>query len=361
MEYLPPPPIPGIPFQSPFAFPSSNSVPQPQPQNQNQNPSKDEYNEEEFQRFMQEKLYNETHEDENGFYEFPFREFPLRKFCIILGSRDCGKSNTLYYMLYRMRELLHTCVFFCSSESSDSVMEGMIPDCFIYPQIDTECLMRIRNRFERIHTTFKKKQKMPQNCKTADVLILFDDVLHDKKGLNSEEFERAILSGRHDGEGMWGLIQYAPKFPKEKRHQIDYLFLQQFKTDGELEYIYKEFASAVVPNYEEFKALMNIYTRNYGTLVLKMKGDPPNIWYMRALDKKKMPKFRLDAGTMFQMAEEHEKPIEQTGTIVDYNSKDIFDFKKSGTNSNQKSTPLVKNTGGRGKKATTSVTWKLPS
>lgn len=322
-------------------------------------PSVSSYNPEAFQRFMQQKQINEQTPDEFcGIKEFPFETFSLHKFSLILGSRDCGKSNLLIYMLYRMQKRIPTCVFFCSSEGSEPILEGILPDCFTYEGIDDECLKRIRQRHVDIMATYKETGRMPPGCTTTDLLILGDDILHDKKSLARTQFRQAILSGRHDNEGMWLLIQYAQAFPKELRKQVDYLFLQEFKTEDELKYIHKEFASAVIQKYEDFVQIMDKYTGHgtYGTLVLKLKGGEPNLWYIRAPKRDFLPPFRLDAGTMFQMAAKHEKPVEQKGNVLDYNSPTIFDCRRLGQQRKTLSLDTGKKRGGG-----ITTTFRMPS
>jgi hypothetical protein len=159
--------------------------------------------------------------------------------------------------------------------------------------------------------------------------VIGDDILHDKKKFRAEEFQRSIMSGRHEGQGMWLLIQYANSFPKDLRRQIDYLFLQEFKTDKELQEIHTDFASGVIPDYDDFKFLMKKYTDNYGTLVLKLKGKPPNVFYMRAMERKHMPPgWKLGEKTMWKMAAKHEKSVEKKGAVLNY-SNNLCDYRKA--------------------------------
>ena len=134
---------------------------------------------------------------------------------------------------------------------------------------------------------------------------------------------------------MWLLLQYAKKFPKSLRAQLDYVFLQEFKLEDELKEIHKTFASGVIQDFNEFRAAMQIYTSDYGTLVLKLKGSAPNLFYIRALPEDELPPFRLDAGTMFQMAEQHEKPLEKKGNIIDYSNPDIYDYDRARSKKNR--------------------------
>ena len=168
-----------------------------------------------FEAEMQEKHRNENEKDGKGFYEFRFENFPLTAFVLLLGPRGSGKSLTTIYMLFRMRQKVHTCAVFCGSDTPDSIAAGILPDCFVYDAIDLPCLETVRTRAQWIQKTFEATGQMPPHCKSSEVLLIADDVLHDKKKLNSDSFSRVILSGRHDNEGLWILLQYANRFPRE--------------------------------------------------------------------------------------------------------------------------------------------------
>lgn len=294
---------------------------------------KQDFDWQKFENLMREKWETEHNPDENGFYEFPFDNFPITSFVLFVGPRRSGKGQTQNWMLFRLREKIHTCVVFCGSDAGDSAASRLVPDCFVYDAIDVNCLQALRVRYNNAKYTFEQTGKMPPFCKTLNVLIIADDVMHDKKKVGSDDFGRVILSGRHECQGLWVLLQYAPKFPKELRRQIDYVIIKEHATEAEYAYIHKEFASGIIRDFNEFYRLARFYTQNYGALVLKIKDADPNdvttqLFYMRVPSSHDLPPFKLDAGTMFQMAKKHEKPAEQKGVIVNYNSKDIFDCKR---------------------------------
>jgi hypothetical protein len=352
---------------SPYATPQYFSPSPPQAPQASIPESRPRMDSPEFQLVMQQKFRNERVKDERGYYEFCFDTYPLKKFSLIVGPRDTGKSTLLFYKLFRMRERIPTCAVFCSSEDGDSVVHGILPDCFVYDEINLECLGRIRERHKHIKKTLETTGQLPPGCTSDEVLLIGDDILHDVKKLHSEEFKRAILSGRHDNEGMWVLVQYAPEFPKKLRKQIDYLFLQAIDTDEEMIYIHKEFASGVIPDYNQFKELVNHYTQDYGTLVIKKKGGDRNdlstsVFYIRALPKNQLPEFKLDAGSMFQVAEEHQKDESESGIILDYTSEDIFDYKRvCGSQAARTSTRGRGGRGGKRGRGSSHPIFKMPS
>src|SRR5207249_1510485 len=97
-------------------------------------------------------------------------------FLLFLGPRGSGKSEATSYMLFRMKNKIHTCAVFCSSDTPDSIATGIIPDCFVYDAIDVACIQRIRERHKAINHTLQVTGKMPPFCKSSQVLLIADDI-----------------------------------------------------------------------------------------------------------------------------------------------------------------------------------------
>jgi hypothetical protein len=293
---------------------------------------------EELEELLRQIHYNETHPDKYaGLYSFPFDIFELLKFSMIFGARECGKSTFLDYFLWRLRHRVHTCVVICPSEASNGFYARRLPNCLIHPRVNDELFTRIKTRNERLKTSLAGNGQLPPGCKSPEVMVIADDVIQDQKALKSEAFREAIFVGRHFKEGMILLSQSVRGVEKKIRDQLDYCFFQRYEKETDIRTIYDEYGSAVYPDYDMFRDHLLHYTQNYGTFILKMKDTNSSALKDRAFycnsipevknGKRLLPDYKLDSGTMWEMAEVHQLPPEEIAPL-DYSDPDITDYYK---------------------------------
>lgn len=76
--------------------------------------------------------------------------------------------------------------------------------------------------------------------KVPKILCIFDDVINDRKLINSKPFLELFVKGRHLNSSSWLLCQYLNLCPKACRLQANYLFV--FKCNrAELQVLYEQF------------------------------------------------------------------------------------------------------------------------
>jgi hypothetical protein len=61
--------------------------------------------------------------------------------------------------------------------------------------------------------------------KTPKILVIFDDIINDRKLINSKPFLELFVKGRHLNSSSWLLCQYLNLCPKSCRLQANYLFV----------------------------------------------------------------------------------------------------------------------------------------
>lgn len=76
--------------------------------------------------------------------------------------------------------------------------------------------------------------------KTPKILVIFDDIINDRKLINSKPFLELFVKGRHLNSSSWLLCQYLNLCPKACRLQANYLFV--FKCNrAELQVLCEQF------------------------------------------------------------------------------------------------------------------------
>ena len=76
--------------------------------------------------------------------------------------------------------------------------------------------------------------------KVPKILVIFDDIINDKKLINSKPFLEMFVKGRHLNSSSWLLCQYLNLCPRACRLQANYLFV--FKCNRlELQVLYEQY------------------------------------------------------------------------------------------------------------------------
>ena len=74
-------------------------------------------------------------------------------------------------MLYGgKKQDIRTCVYIPSSEACDSAAHGIIPDCFIYPEIDVKVLENLQDETVMSSVLIEYKEFCPQLAKVKRIL-----------------------------------------------------------------------------------------------------------------------------------------------------------------------------------------------
>lgn len=87
--------------------------------------------------------------------------------------------------------------------------------------------------------------------KTPKILVIFDDIINDRKLINSKPFLELFVKGRHLNSSSWLLCQYLNLCPKACRLQANYLFV--FKCNrAELQVLCEQFCPPDMSKAEFF-------------------------------------------------------------------------------------------------------------
>jgi len=118
--------------------------------------------------------------------------------------------------------------------------------------------------------------------KAPKILIIFDDIISQKKFMNSEFFTKMYIQNRHLGISTWVCTQSFNKIPRVCRMQANNLFI--FAGNGsEMEILAQEFTPPHTKK-KEFEDLIKHATKErYNFLHINMR-EPPETRYRKNLD-----------------------------------------------------------------------------
>ena len=240
--------------------------------------------------------------------------------CVFIGKRGTGKSTLVSDILYHQRRIPMGIVMSATEESNDFYKKH-VPDLFIYGEYNkdaiTGCIDRQRKAI---------RQKIPD----ADMFVLLDDCMYDRKMIRDPNIRGIFMNGRH-----WKLLflltmQYCMDLPPDLRANVDFVFCLRENIIQNQEKLYKNFFG-IFPTFDAFKEVMNSCTEGYDCMVLDNTSRSNKIedcvfWYRAKPNRK----FRIGSKALWS---HHKK---------NYN-KDHADTEKSDMNSLKKKNAVTIN------------------
>ena len=252
-----------------------------------------------------------------GCYRWNWDRLPINRFFLIMGGTGTGKTWFANDGLFHMRNRIKAMTVMSNTERSDPMFkydakknpEPKLPDCFVYYDLNIGALDRAVKRLQMI-----KSNPAPQ-VKSTFHLNYWDDVLNESSKFNHPIVKHWVWNARHDGGGLWLLIQYMNEFPKKLRKQPHFLALQRPKGIDDVNEIWKTLCSSLC-TLEQFQQMVFKYTRNYGTLVVDFLAPSSRLedhfFYYISTPPEKLGPYRIDdGGDMWKYAWFHEKDPEQ--------------------------------------------------
>src|SRR5438309_1444349 len=116
----------------------------------------------------------------------------------IFAPRSGGKSFLVRDILYKNQGKWPAIVVICPSEPVQNFYKNIIPDIFIFDELNADTIESIKNMYKR--QTMSKKKLHPSMTKESDMnlLIIMDDCMgQQKKYLNHLAVKDLYKMGRH--------------------------------------------------------------------------------------------------------------------------------------------------------------------
>ncbi len=204
---------------------------------------------------------------------------------VFIGRTNTGKSFAIRDLLYHKRHFKYPFVA-SGSESVNHFYSKHIPEVFIDDHFDAKTTTKFMERQkERINALRAKNpdmsmEKVLEKCSS---IFILDDLMFDvKKWGTSKEVYEMMFNGRHSGLMMIIAIQYCLGIKPALRNQARFIFIFNTPSMEERTRIHEHWCRNIP--FDIFNKLMNIYTKNYGCLVIDnsikdaSNTDPTRAW-----------------------------------------------------------------------------------
>lgn len=174
---------------------------------------------------------------------------------IVCAKRRSGKSVLVKDILSQIKNNYAECHVFSNTAHLQQDLFDYVPPENVYYGLDAPILDRIYSDQERyiLEQTKKKKDKK----KLKHILLIFDDIISDKKIRHSQTFDKLFIESRHINIAVIGISQYlsgAHGFNALARKNCDFFFTFYPDCDRDKELICNDFLS--VKSRKEGKALL---------------------------------------------------------------------------------------------------------
>lgn len=189
---------------------------------------------------------------------------------LLLGKKFTGKSTLIKHILYTMhKHRFPRIVVFSSTESSNMFYGNFVPQQWIYHECDPNIVERIVNAQKQIVATVKKVEAMTGKPSGVDtrLILVFDDVVHNKSFLTKEVFRFLSYNSRHVNITFIIACQYLICIPLELRSNFDLVFVLRETTPVNRTKIYLNFFGCFEKK-EIFFVILDALTKNFECLVL---------------------------------------------------------------------------------------------
>lgn len=214
----------------------------------------------------------------------------------IFAPRGGGKSYCIRDLLYKNQHKFPSVIVICPSEKVNNFYKTIIPDAFIYDDLDADAIKAIDQAFARQKSLLKELPPWMSSAEDATCLIIMDDCMaSEKKYLNHLKVKELYKNGRHFKFALWVVVQYFNDLASDLRLNLDYSIILK-STDVKMQQKYLDFlGDENFGNKYDFAKIMKHYTDKFGCIIkdttrgsndfnkmfFKYKADPvPDNWKM---------------------------------------------------------------------------------
>ena len=199
--------------------------------------------------------------------------------CIFIGKRGSGKSTLVADILYYSRKIPMGLVI-SATEEGNHFYQQHVPDLFIHSDYDPSLIEGVIER---------QKKALREEKPNADVFVLLDDCMYDKKMIRDKNIRGMFMNGRHWRTFFLLTTQYCMDLPPDLRANLDFIFVLRENIIQNQEKLYKNFFG-LFPTFDSFKDVMNACTEGYDALVLDNTSRSNKIedcvfWYKAKPDR----------------------------------------------------------------------------
>lgn len=197
---------------------------------------------------------------------------------LILGMPGGGKSHTLLWLVYELREFYGAFVAVNPSENSNQLYSSCLPNIYCHNVFDSKLCNRIVNR----------QSMAVGELHNPMTLFIMDDCTEAQATLACPAMRIMWLRGRHIGAAVIAASQYTVQLPTFCRSSVSYVVLTLCNSGRDMKTIYNDWASAIFPTYASFHSAYTTITKSspytHMVLMLNSASTPTSecVFYLRA-------------------------------------------------------------------------------
>jgi len=201
-----------------------------------------------------------------------------------IGPSNSGKSYFARRLCYVLRNRIPLGIVISGTESFNNQYSGTFPDLFIFEKFEEKILDSV---FKRQRKLKLKCNKYPEIAKKYNInnqiLVLADDVMHDKRWKKDENTTFMFVAGRHAWATFIFLMQYPLGVQPEFRGNLKHIFLFKDGDPDNQHRMYEHYVKGVIPTEKIFRKIFELCTNDYKCLVIDRtrEGEWMNqvFWY----------------------------------------------------------------------------------
>jgi hypothetical protein len=222
---------------------------------------------------------------------------------VVIGKAGTGKSTVIQALLASKAHIAPVIQVFNGTEESNGTYSARVPPVFVHDKLDLNALIE-----------FKKRQTLaarniPENPWAIQVI---DDCTDDPKNLRHPLIQAYYKNGRH-----WHMIhilslQYSLDIMPNIRSNIDYVFIMRESSKKNRKKLFENYCPDCIETQEEFNALMDALTEDYGALVIVNRGSSNKmedcVFYFKADPNAVAPNWKFGHHTCWEFNQERFDP-----------------------------------------------------
>lgn len=186
----------------------------------------------------------------------------------IFATRGGGKSFGLRDLLYKNRHRYHTVMVICPSEPMNNFYKTIIPDIFIYDELDEDAIDAVVAAFHRQEQLINNPPPWmgdDPNHPEKTLLVIMDDCMPAaKKFKEHPKIKEIYKAGRHSKIALYVVVQYITDLMCDCRPLLDIVIVLQ-QEGIKMKEKFRELLGGFERN--EWNQVLDTYTDDFGCLV----------------------------------------------------------------------------------------------
>lgn len=185
---------------------------------------------------------------------------------VIIGKKNTGKSTLIKNILFYLKDKLPIVIAMSGSESLNNFYKKLIPDMFVYSDINISKFTHISDRQNKFieHVNHGTESFTGLN---DNIGLILDDCIADTTWTKDESMNHFVTNGRHMKLTLIVAVQAIKSLPPIIRGNIDYIFILRCNSTNERRK-YRDDFLGLFNSKKQFDYTFEKYTDNYKAFVI---------------------------------------------------------------------------------------------